>query len=123
MSFLASILIGIFLVGLELSNPLAEVRIFTFESFFLVLHGLGDLQLAIAAACWTGRFLIEFLPLIVVKLHVDESKLFFESRDLPLRDVLIEGLLGDKLAAEVLNLESEFPLDGSVLFPHDVTPD
>jgi len=63
------------------------------------------------------------LPLIVVKLHVDESELFFESRDLPLRDILIESLLGDELAAEVLNLEGELSFDGSVLFPHDVSPD
>ena len=102
---------------------MAEVFIFTFKSFLLVLHCLSDLHLAIAATRWTSSLLLEFLPLIVVKLHVDKSKLFLESRDLPLRDVLIEGLLGDKLAAEVLNLQGELPLDGSILLPHYITPD
>mgnify|MGYP002804269745 FL=1 len=111
------------MVGLELPNPLSEVFIFTFESSLLILHGLSDLKLAIAASRCTCRLLLEFLPLIVVKLHIDESKLFLESRDFPLRDILIESLLGDKLAAKVLNLKSELSLDGCILFPHDVTPD
>jgi hypothetical protein len=123
LSFLASVLICNILVDLKLSNPLSEVLIFTFESSLLVLHGLCDLQLAVTAPWWTGSLLLEFLPLIIVKLHVDESELFLESGYLPLRDVLIEGLLGYKLAAKVLNLKSELPLDGSVLFPHNVTPD
>jgi hypothetical protein len=67
------------LVNLKLANPLAQVFIFTLQGLLLVLHSLINLDLAITAATrWSSRLLIEFTPLVVVKLHVNESEFLLQ---------------------------------------------
>ena len=63
------------------------------------------------------------LHALVVELLVCEGKLFLETLDLLLQLALVEGLLSDDLAPQVLNLRHEPLLDRSVLFAHDLTPD
>lgn len=65
---------------------------------------------------------MELIPLTVIQLHVNKCEFLLQSRDLTLRDVLIESLLGHELAPQVLNLKGELSLDGCVFFPHDVSP-
>ena len=63
------------------------------------------------------------LSLLVVQLRVHEDDFLLESRDLSLGLVLVEGLLGHELSAQILHLQRELSLDSLILFPHDVTPD
>ena len=65
---------------------------------------------------------LEGLSLLVVNLHLEERKLLLKSRYLPLRLVLVKGLLCHELTPKVLNLQCELPFDGLVLLPHDVSP-
>lgn len=111
------------MVDLKLANPLSQVFIFALQGLLLVLHSLGNLNLAITAS--TGRpsrFLIELTPLVVIELHVDESKLLLKPRDFSLRHIFIKGFLGHELATEVLNLKGKLSLDCSVFLSHDVPP-
>ena len=62
------------------------------------------------------------LALELIQSHLDEVKLFLESRDLTLGLILVEGLLGDKLSSQVLDLQGVLLLEGIVFLSHDIAP-
>ena len=59
----------------------------------------------------------------MVELLIGEGKLLLCTRDLIHELALVECLLGDNLATEVLDLSRQTFFDGVVLLAHDVSPD
>ena len=105
------------------------VHVFHVSDLLLVLRVmivvLRHLQLVLRITWHVGVILIlvlEGLSLLVINLHLEELKLLLQSGDLPLRLVLVKGLLRHELAPKVLHLQRELPFDSLVLLPHDVPP-
>ena len=59
----------------------------------------------------------------MVELLIGKGKFLLSTRDFVHELTLVECLLGDNLAAKVLNLSSQTFLDGVVFLAHDVSPD
>ena len=67
-----------------------------------------------------GSFL---LHLLVVKLLISEGQFLLRSGNLLHELTLVEGLLGNDLPTQVLDLGSQSLLDRIVLLAHDLSPD
>ena len=62
------------------------------------------------------------LPLLIVRLHLQELNLLFEAGNFALTLIFVKGFLGHELTTKILNLEGEFLFDGLIFFSHNVSP-